>query len=233
MGDERKRRILVADDDPSLRKMLALNLERAGFEVLLAADGDEAYDMASKFRPDLAILDVRMPGRTGIEVTRELRQNSNIPIIIATTESAEIDRVVGLELGADDYVPKPYSPREIVARVHAVLRRAAADASSQGGTLQAGPFTLDLDRFVVARDDRQSVNLTPREFDILRLLASQPGKVFTRGELLETVWGLNAEAQTRTLDFHMRELRKKIEDDPSKPRFLRTVRGVGYRFDAE
>lgn len=222
-----RKTILVADDDPALRKLLQINLERSGFRTLAAMDGEEALEMAAREEPDLIILDVRMPGPSGIEVTRTLRATSDVPIIMATGEGAEVDRVVGLEVGADDYVTKPLSPRELVARVNAVLRRAAGSGPTE---IDLGEIRIDLERYTVERNGVEPVRLTSKEFDLLKTLASSPGRVFTREELLRNVWGYEEETPTRTLDYHVRSLRKKIEDDPSSPRLLRTVHGVGYRF---
>lgn len=224
-----RRTVLVADDDQAVRKLLKINLERSGFSILEADNGEDALELALEARPDLVILDVLMPGRNGTDVLRELRQSSNVPVILATTESAVVDRVVGLEMGADDFVTKPFSPREMVARVQAVLRRASDCEPTE---IDAGEIRLDLERYMVQRNGTDPIQLTMKEFQLLRTLVTVPGKVFTREELLKNVWGCEDVGDTRTLDFHVRRLRGKIEENPSSPRLLRTVYGVGYKFSA-
>jgi len=220
-------RILIVDDDPEIVRVLRGYLEQAGYRVLTAYDGAEGLRRARQEAPDLVILDLMLPGMDGIDVCRALRQTSDVPIIMVTARVEETDRVLGLELGADDYVTKPFSPREVVARVRAVLRR------YQGGGPQDPVLTVDDLRLDVARRTVQrgheNADLTPSEFEILRALMGAPGRVFTRLQLLEAAQGEAYEGYERTIDTHIKNLRRKIEPDPPNPRYILTVHGVGYK----
>jgi len=224
--------VLVVDDEPIVRDVVSRYLVRSGFSVGSAADGEAALEAFEQEAPDLVLLDLMLPRIDGIEVFRRMRSRATTPVIMLTAKGTESDRIAGLELGADDYVAKPFSPREIVARVRAVLRRAAAD-----GGVPAGDEPLDLDglridprsREVILRGD--PVSLTPKEFDVLYLMASQPRTVFSRLRLLEEVWDIAFEGDPSTVTVHIRRIREKIEADPSRPRHLVTVWGAGYRFE--
>ncbi len=224
-------KILVVDDEPNLLHSVAYSLRREGHEVIAAADGEDALAQARRERPDLLILDVMLPRLDGFEVCRRLRAESTLPILMLTAKDAEIDRVVGLELGADDYLTKPFSMRELIARVRAMLRRAAMVQAQPGmaATVHAGGLVVDLERRRVVADGRE-VALKPKEFDLLAFLMARPGRVLTREVLLEHVWGYNYAGITRTVDAHVRSLREKLGDNAEAPRWLETVRGVGYRF---
>jgi len=219
-------RILVVDDEPKIVQLVRDYLERAGFAVSTARDGNEALMRAHQERPDLIVLDLGLPQLDGLEVTRRLRRDSGVPIIMLTARHEETDKVVGLELGADDYVTKPFSPRELEARVRAVLRRQARDTDAE--ILHAGDLTLDLPRLrtVVAG---HAVELTATEFQLLAALARQPGRVFTRAQLLDAIHGVAFDSYERAIDAHVKNIRRKIEPDPRAPRYLLTVYGVGYR----
>jgi DNA-binding response OmpR family regulator len=225
-------KILVVDDEPHILELVRYNLTQEGFEVLTAHDGAQAVTRARETQPDLIILDIMLPYVDGLEVCRQLRRASAVPIIMLTAKGGELERVVGLEIGADDYVTKPFSPRELVARVRAILRRTAGDASpAHLGPLRGGGLTLDPATHEVTLDGR-SVDLTAKEFELLRLLLSHPNRVFTRDFLLEHIWGYDYYGSTRTVDMHISRLREKIEDDPASPTYIVTVRGVGYKFKA-
>ena len=226
------KRILVVDDEPTLVATLRYNLEREGFEVSTAADGEEALSKARTQRPDLIVLDLMLPVLSGYEVCRILQKETAVPILMLTARSDEVDKVVGLEMGADDYVTKPFSMRELMARVRALLRRAERPAAvDEAERLSAGDLTVDLPRRVVTRDGR-TVALKPKEFDLLVFFLRNRGRVYTREQLLEQIWGYDFAGDTRTVDVHVRWLREKTEEDPSSPKRLVTVRGVGYRLDA-
>ena len=224
--------ILVVDDEPSIREVMSLYLSRDGFEVLTAGDGNEALQLARTAKPDLILLDVMLPYRSGLEITQILRGERGVPIILLTARTDEVDRINGLELGADDYVVKPFSPREVVARVRAVLRRSSsverADATSS--PVQIGVFKIHPAERLVKVDDIP-VDLTATEFELLHFMAQRPRQVFTRAQLLDNVWGTEFVADESTVTVHVRRLREKIESDPSKPAYVQTVWGVGYRFD--
>lgn len=226
-----KEKILVVDDERNIVELLKYNLEKEGYEVISAYDGFEAVNLAKQDRPDLIILDIMLPGQGGLEVCRILRKETKIPIIMATAKGEEIDKILGLELGADDYVTKPFSPRELVARVKAVLRRTSSKAEEKD-ELAFEDLTINLVKHEV-RLKGDEVDLKPKEFDLLKLLATNPGKVFTRDFLLEQLWGYDYLGDTRTVDVHMRRLRQKIEEDAANPRFLKTVHGIGYKFQYE
>jgi DNA-binding response OmpR family regulator len=224
-------RVLVVDDEPMVREVLVRYLEREGFEVDEAADGPAALASAARWRPDLILLDLMLPGIDGYEVFRRLRDaGASPPVIMLTARGEETDRVVGLELGADDYVTKPFSPREVVARVRAVLRRTRAPDGATTGTVRVGDLELDLGRRELT-GDAGPVHLTRKEYELLAYLATQPGVTFTRTQLLEDVWDFAWDGDSSTVTVHIRRLREKIEAVPSAPRHLVTVWGVGYRFE--
>ena len=225
------RTILVVDDEPQIVRLVRAYLQESGFRVVTASDGEQALYVARHEKPDLVVLDIMMPHIDGLEFTRRIRREANIPIIMLTARAEETDRIVGLEIGADDYVTKPFSPRELVARVQAVLRRAqGAPVPSQ--VLRVGELTLDRTTHVVTLSD-QPVDLTPTEFNLLETLLTTPGRAFSRAELLEAVQGIAFEAYERTVDAHIKNLRRKIEPDPAHPTFILTVRGLGYRLNPE
>jgi DNA-binding response OmpR family regulator len=219
-------RILIVDDEPKIVRLVHDYLEAAGFSVTSARSGDEALMRARTDQPDLVVLDLGLPGLDGLDVTRALRRYGDLPIIMLTARDDESDKLVGLELGADDYVTKPFSPRELVARVRAVLRRRAG--SGEAEVLRAGELTLDLPRMRVTRGDKP-VELTATEFGLLAAMARQPGRVFTRSQLLDAIHGVAFESYERAIDAHVKNIRRKLEPDPRSPRFLLTVYGVGYR----
>ena len=226
--------ILVVDDEPNIREVVALYLRRDGHAVVSAADGDEALRLNREHRPDLVVLDLMLPRLSGLEVCRRIQAERRVPLIMLTARGDEEDRIIGLGVGADDYVVKPFSPRELVARVAAVLRRANESEAARlpERVIEAGGLRIDPNtREVMVRGN--PVVLTVREFDLLHYLASNPGRVFTRDQLMDVVWGYAFAADTSTVTVHMRRLREKIEDDPAQPRYLLTVWGVGYRFGGE
>ena len=222
-------KILVVDDEPHIVELVRYNLLQEGFEVLTAHDGDEALTKTRQGHPDLIVLDIMLPYVDGLEVCRQIRRESGVPIIMLTAKDGELERVVGLELGADDYVTKPFSPRELVARVRAILRRTAPAPDGSTEPLAIGGLALDPATHEASLNSRP-VDLTAKEFDLLKLLMSHPNRVFTRDFLLEHIWGYDYYGSTRTVDMHISRLREKIEDDPASPRFIITVRGVGYKF---
>jgi len=223
--------ILLVDDEDSVQKLLAYPLEREGFRVLQARDGEEALERFAAEEVDLVVLDLMLPKLDGLEVCKRLRAESQVPIIMLTARDDELDKVVGLELGADDYITKPFSIREFRSRVRALLRRAAATRPSaeDGEVISAYGLVLDVARRSVEVDGTQ-VDLTYVEFELLRTLASYPGRVYSRRMLLESLWGAADYREPRTIDVHVRHLREKLERDPAAPEFILTVRGVGYRF---
>jgi two-component system alkaline phosphatase synthesis response regulator PhoP len=223
---------LVVDDDKQIARLIRSYLEQAGFQVTVAHDGETALHALRHDRPDLVILDLMLPDRDGWDVTRIVRGDPSLaatPIIMVTARVEDTDRIVGLELGADDYVTKPFNPREIVARVRAVLRRTSGAAPITSRLLQAGQLTLDPDRHQATLGG-QPLDLTPTEFDLLHALMTNPGHAFTRSELIERAVGYSYEGLDRTVDSHVKNLRRKIEPDPANPIFIQTVYGVGYRF---
>ncbi len=224
--------ILIVEDEPSIAEVVALYLQRAGFQTLHAADGLAARSLLEQQTPDLGIIDIMLPELDGLSLTRWLRDRSNMPIILLTARRAESDRITGLELGADDYVVKPFSPQELVSRVRAVLRRLGReqDAAPASQKLAFGDLTIDPPGRLVTIGG-QPVQLTAREFDMLLLLAMHPRQVFTRDQLLERVWGASDYIDPGTVTVHVRRLREKIERDPSSPQHLLTVWGVGYKFE--
>jgi two-component system response regulator RegX3 len=223
-------RVLVVEDEESFSEPLSYMLRREGFEVAVAATGPDALSEFDRSGADVVLLDVMLPGLSGTEVCRTLRQRSSVPVIMLTARDGEIDKVVGLELGADDYVTKPFSSRELVARIRAVLRRRGEPEDLTPAALEAGPVRMDVDRHVVTVNGGQ-VPLPLKEFDLLELLLRNAGRVLTRGQLIDRVWGADYVGDTKTLDVHVKRLRAKIEPDPSNPRFLVTVRGLGYKFE--
>jgi DNA-binding response OmpR family regulator len=218
--------VLIVDDEPKITRLVRDYLESSGFGVITAADGRAALMRARKERPDLVILDLGLPGLDGLDVTRSLRRDGDLPIIMLTARDDETDKLIGLELGADDYVTKPFSPRELVARVRAVLRR--HDRGSADEVLRAGALTLDVPRMRLEVDGR-AVELTATEFGLLAAMARQPGRVFTRSQLLDAIHGVAFESYERAIDAHVKNIRRKIEANPHDPRHLLTVYGVGYR----
>jgi two-component system response regulator RegX3 len=225
-------RVLVVEDEESFSDALSYMLRREGFDAVIAADGPAALAEFDRGGADIVLLDVMLPGLSGTEVCRALRSRSGVPIIMLTARDGEIDKVVGLELGADDYVTKPYSARELVARIRAVLRRRGdAEAAASDAVLEAGPVRMDVERHVVAVDGEQ-IGLPLKEFDLLELLLRNAGRVLTRGQLIDRVWGADYVGDTKTLDVHVKRLRAKIEPDPANPTYLLTVRGLGYKLEA-
>ena len=220
-----KGRILVVDDDASLAEMLTIVLRNEGFEPLTCGSGEQALSMFRDFRPDIVLLDLMLPGKDGIDVCREIRAESGVPIVMLTAKNDTIDVVVGLESGADDYVIKPFKPKELIARIRARLRTFDDQAPE---TLEIGDVSVDVAGHVVKRDGR-TVSLTPLEFDLLVCLARKPFQVFTREVLLEQVWGYRHAADTRLVNVHVQRLRSKVEHDPERPEIVLTVRGVGYK----
>ena len=225
-------RILVVEDEESFSEALAYLLGREGFEVGVADTGPKAIEEFDRNGADLVLLDLMLPGLSGTEVCRQLRTRSNVPIIMLTAKDAEVDKVVGLELGADDYVTKPYSSRELVARIHAILRRNGNESFSDndGHVLTAGPVRMDTDRHLVSVDNAQT-NLPLKEFELLEFLMRNSGRVLTRVQLIDRVWGSDYVGDTKTLDVHIKRLRAKIEKDPANPVFIQTVRGLGYKIE--
>lgn len=220
-------KILVVDDEVKIARLVRDYLTEAGFDVTLAANGPAALAASRSQRPDLVILDLGLPGMDGYDVTRSIRAWSSIPIIMLTARSEETDRIVGLELGADDYVVKPFSPRELVARVKAVLRRTGGEVATE--VIRVKDLVIDLPHRKVERDATR-IELTTTEFELLRILASSPGRVYTRGQLLDSIRGVSFESYERAIDAHVKNLRKKLEPVPGRPVYLITVHGVGYKF---
>jgi len=223
-------RILIVEDEASLSEPLAYLLTREGYETVVAADGPSALAEFDATPADLVLLDLMLPGLSGTEVCRELRHRSSVPIIMLTAKDSEVDIVVGLELGADDYVTKPYSTRELLARIRAVLRRRGELDDVDEGVLQVGPVRMDVDKHQVTVDGRE-IAMPLKEFELLELLLRNAGRVLTRGQLIDRVWGADYFGDTKTLDVHVKRIRSKIEPDPSNPTLLVTVRGLGYRFE--
>jgi two-component system, OmpR family, response regulator RegX3 len=225
-------RVLVVEDEESFSDALSYMLRREGFDAVVAATGPDALDEFDRNGADVVLLDLMLPGLPGTEVCRTLRSRSNVPIIMLTAKDTEIDKVVGLELGADDYVTKPYSARELVARIRAVLRRRGEpQAPADDGVLEAGPVRMDVERHVVAVGG-EPVSLPLKEFDLLEFLLRNAGRVLTRSQLIDRVWGSDYVGDTKTLDVHVKRLRAKIEPDPANPVHLLTVRGLGYKLEA-
>jgi two-component system response regulator RegX3 len=223
-------KVLVVEDEESFSDVLSFMLGREGFEVAVAATGPDALAQFDRAGADIVLLDLMLPGLSGTEVCRTLRQRSTVPIIMVTARDAEVDKVVGLEIGADDYVTKPYSPRELVARIRAVLRRRAEPEEQAPTALEAGPVRMDVERHTVTVGGG-GVQLPLKEFELLELLLRNAGRVLTRGQLIDRVWGADYVGDTKTLDVHVKRLRAKIEPEPGSPRYLVTVRGLGYKFE--
>lgn len=224
-------RVLIVEDEDSMAEPLAFLLRKEGFSTEIAVNGPEALDAFDRFGADIVLLDLMLPGMSGTEVCRQLRVRGSVPVIMVTAKDTEIDKVVGLELGADDYITKPYSTRELVARIRAVLRRGAEVEDLHSPVLQAGPVRMDVDRHVVSVHGVPT-SLPLKEFDLLEYLIRNAGRVLTRGQLIDRVWGADYVGDTKTLDVHVKRLRAKIEPDPAAPRFLVTVRGLGYKLEA-
>ena len=224
-------RVLVVEDEESFSDALSYMLRKEGFEVAVATTGPDGLDEFERNGADLVLLDLMLPGLPGTEVCRQLRGRSNVPVIMVTAKDSEIDKVVGLEIGADDYVTKPFSSRELVARIRAVLRRHGEEDDLVPGVLEAGPVRLDVDRHVVTVNGA-AVAFPLKEFELLEVLLRNSGRVVTRGQLIDRVWGHEYVGDTKTLDVHVKRIRAKIEPDPAHPRYLTTVRGLGYKFDA-
>lgn len=223
-------RVLVVEDEINLREPLVYLLQKEGYDVIEAEDGNTAVEFFHSHTPDILLLDLMLPGLSGNEVCRQIRTSSEVPIIMLTAKDAEIDKVVGLELGADDYVTKPYSTRELLARMKAVLRRGREVVQSESGLLKAGPVVMDIERHIVTVDG-QPIQMPLKEFELLELLMENLNRVLTRGQIIDRVWGSNYFGDTKTLDVHVKRIRSKIEEDPSRPKLLQTVRGLGYKFE--
>jgi two-component system response regulator RegX3 len=224
-------RVLVVEDEESYSDALAYMLRKEGYEVAIAATGPDALTEFDRNGADIVLLDLMLPGLPGTEVCRQIRQSSSVPVIMVSAKDDEVDKVVGLELGADDYVTKPYSPRELVARIRAVLRRQGTEAAEVSTpTLAAGPVRMDVERHVVTVHGSEQ-RLPLKEFELLEMFLRNPGRVLTRGQLIDRVWGSDYVGDTKTLDVHVKRLRAKLEPDPGEPKFLVTVRGLGYKLD--
>jgi two-component system response regulator RegX3 len=223
-------RVLVVEDEESFSDALSYMLRKEGFEVAVAATGPDALEAFDRNGADLVLLDLMLPGLPGTEVCRELRSRSNVPVIMLTAKDSEVDKVVGLELGADDYVTKPFSSRELVARIRAVLRRQGDVEEIAPPTLEAGPVRMDVERHIVSVGGG-TVQLPLKEFELLEVLLRNAGRVLTRMQLIDRVWGADYVGDTKTLDVHVKRLRAKIEPSPSAPRYIVTVRGLGYKFE--
>ncbi len=224
-------RVLVVEDEDSYSDALAYMLRKEGFDVALAGTGPDALEEFERGGADIVLLDLMIPGIPGTEVCRRIRQVSSVPVIMVSAKDAEVDKVVGLELGADDYVTKPYSPRELVARIRAVLRR-GAEPDLASATIEAGTVRMDVDRHVVTVAGNE-IRLPLKEFELLEMFLRNAGRVLTRGQLIDRVWGADYVGDTKTLDVHVKRLRAKIEPDPANPSLLVTVRGLGYKYDAQ
>jgi two-component system response regulator RegX3 len=224
-------RLLVIEDEPSISEPLAYMLEKEGFEVAVAETGPAGVEEFDRSGADLVLLDMMLPGLSGTDVCKALRQKTNVPIIMLTARDSEVDKVVGLELGADDYVTKPFSHRELLARIRAVLRRQSEPEEPASTALEVGPVRMDVDRHRVTVSG-QSVQLPLKEFELLELLLRNAGRVLTRQQLIDRVWGADYVGDTKTLDVHVKRLRAKVEPEPKSPKHLLTVRGLGYKFDS-
>ena len=225
-------KILIVEDEEALSDPLAFLLGREGFQTIVVDNGLDAVPVFDREGADLVLLDVMLPGMSGMEVCRKLREVSSVPIIMLTAKDSELDKVLGLELGADDYVTKPYSARELIARIRAVLRRRSAETdSATESVLQGGPVRMDIDRHVVTVNGEE-ISMPLKEFELLEILLRNVGRVMTRGQLIERVWGADYVGDTKTLDVHIKRLRSKIEPDSSAPQYVVTVRGLGYKFEA-
>jgi two-component system response regulator RegX3 len=224
-------RILVVEDEETLAEAISFLLSKEGFEVAIAATGPEAIESFDKSGADLILLDLMIPGLSGTEVCRQIRTKSSVPIIMLTAKDSEIDKVVGLEIGADDYVTKPYSSRELIARIRAVLRRGELhDSADDGATIEVGPVRMDTDRHVITING-ETTAIPLKEFELLEFLMRNAGRVLTRMQLIDRVWGSDYVGDTKTLDVHIKRLRAKIEKDPANPEYIQTVRGMGYKME--
>jgi two-component system response regulator RegX3 len=223
-------RVLVVEDETSYSEALSYVLRKEGFDVAVAETGPDAVAEFERAGADIILLDLMLPGLSGTEVCRHIRQTSSVPIIMVSAKDTEVDKVVGLELGADDYVTKPYSPRELVARIRAVLRRGVPDDIDDGAALETGRIRMDVERHLVTVDG-EKIQLTLKEFELLEYFLRNVGRVLTRGQLIDRVWGADYVGDTKTLDVHVKRLRSKIEADPANPVALTTVRGLGYKLD--
>ena len=224
-------RILVVEDEESFSEALSYMLRKEGFEVASCVNGPDGIAEFERNGADLVLLDLMLPGLSGLEVCRQLRQNSDVPVIMLTAKDGEVDKVVGLEIGADDYVTKPFSARELLARIRAVLRRRGEAADDMGnGVLESGPVRMDVDRHVVTVNG-ETASMPLKEFELLEFLLRNSGRVLTRGQLIDRIWGSDYVGDTKTLDVHVKRLRAKVEPDPGKPKHLLTVRGLGYKFE--
>jgi two-component system response regulator RegX3 len=223
-------KVLVVEDEQSLREALVFFLEKEGHEVSVAVDGEEAIRVFENSGADIILLDLMLPKIDGNQVCKQIRQSSNVPIIMLTAKDSEIDKIVGLEIGADDYITKPYSTRELLARIKAVLRRQVEPPLTVGSVLIAGELRLDSDRHVVTLNGNQ-LTLPLKEFELLELLMENVNRVLTRGQIIDRVWGSNYFGDTKTLDVHIKRLRSKVEDDPARPKYIQTVRGLGYKLE--
>jgi two-component system response regulator RegX3 len=224
-------RVLVIEDEESFRDALKFMLSREGFDVTLASNGAEGMKLFDSMNPDLVLLDLMLPEVSGTEVCKYIRSKSNTPVIMLTAKDTEIDKVVGLELGADDYVTKPFSTRELLARIKAVLRRGGEIEVDMGGAVEVGPIRMDVERHVLSVNG-EAVSMPLKEFELLEFLMRNSGRVLTRGQLMDRVWGSDYVGDGKTLDVHVKRIRSKIEPDPANPVYLTTVRGLGYRFEA-
>jgi two-component system response regulator RegX3 len=224
-------RILVVEDEETLAEAISFLLSKEGFDVAVAASGPEAIETFEKSGADLILLDLMLPGLSGTEVCRQIRAKSSVPIIMLTAKDSEIDKVVGLEIGADDYVTKPYSSRELIARIRAVLRRGELhDGAEDGSTIEVGPVRMDTDRHVITING-ETISIPLKEFELLEFLMRNAGRVLTRMQLIDRVWGSDYVGDTKTLDVHIKRLRAKIEKDPANPEYIQTVRGMGYKME--
>lgn len=227
-----KEHVLIVDDEPNILELVKFNLEREGYRVTTVENGREALDRVKASPPDLVILDIMLPGMDGLEVCRNMQKEErtrNIPIIMLTARAEEMDKVLGLELGADDYLTKPFSPRELVARVKARLRRLNGEDKKAENVIQIGEITIDSDKFCVYAGGIKQ-DFTPKEFELLKVLAKNPGRVITREHLLEKIWGYDYMGDTRTVDVHIRHIRQKLEENVGLPKYIETIRGIGYKF---
>jgi two-component system response regulator RegX3 len=223
-------KVLVVEDEQSLREALVFFLEKEGHQVSVAVDGEEAIRVFESTVPEIILLDLMLPKMDGNQVCKQIRQSSNVPIIMLTAKDSEIDKIVGLEIGADDYVTKPYSTRELLARINAVLRRQVEPPITADSVLIAGELRLDSDRHVVTLDGNP-LTLPLKEFELLELLMENVNRVLTRGQIIDRVWGSNYFGDTKTLDVHIKRLRSKVEEDPARPKYIQTVRGLGYKLE--
>lgn len=225
-------KILLVEDEESFSDALSFMLKKEGFEVVTVDDGNTALELFARENIDLILLDVMLPGRSGIEVCTEIRKTSTVPIVMVSAKDGEIDRVLGLEIGADDYVTKPFSSRELIARIRAVLRRqnGGGESDEPENLLVTGPIRMDVDRHEVTVDG-ETVNLPLREFELLELFMRNPGRVLTRAQLIDRIWGSDYVGDTKTLDVHVKRIRGKIEEDPAEPKYIVTLRGLGYKLD--